>query len=145
MPATKDPTSSASLPPPFIALAEWVVPGLGYGLLGQRARGLTIGLTIMILFALGILIGGVQVVEAPSLNGSGTIFSQIMQKPWFIGQALTGLPGIVAAMIGERTDLPISHARVNEIGTLYTAVAGMLNLMSIIDSSYRATLPESAS
>ena len=31
-----------------------------------------------------------------------------------------------------------SHARTNELGVLYTAVAGMLNLLAIIDSSYRA-------
>ena len=33
---------------------------------------------------------------------------------------------------------PWSHARVYEIGTLYTAVAGMLNLMAILDAAYRA-------
>jgi len=37
---------------------------------------------------------------------------------------------------------PASHARVSDIGILYTAVAGMLNLMAIIDASYRATLDE---
>jgi hypothetical protein len=46
--------------------------------------------------------------------------------------------GIYAGKIGPTQ--PASHARVSDIGTLYTAVAGMLNLMAIIDSSYRATL-----
>ena len=32
----------------------------------------------------------------------------------------------------------VSHGRVNEIGVLYTAVAGMLNLLAIIDASHRA-------
>ena len=32
----------------------------------------------------------------------------------------------------------ISHSRVNEIGVLYTAVAGMLNLLAIIDAASRA-------
>ena len=31
-----------------------------------------------------------------------------------------------------------SHARVNEIGSLYLSVAGLLNLMAIIDAAYRA-------
>ena len=31
-----------------------------------------------------------------------------------------------------------SHARTNELGVLYTAVAGMLNLLAIIDAAYRA-------
>ena len=33
-----------------------------------------------------------------------------------------------------------SHSRLWEIGTLYTAVAGMLNLLAIIDSSHRAAI-----
>jgi hypothetical protein len=33
---------------------------------------------------------------------------------------------------------PQSHVRINEIGSLYLSVAGLLNLMAIIDSSYRA-------
>jgi hypothetical protein len=32
----------------------------------------------------------------------------------------------------------MSHSRSWEIGALYTAVAGMLNLLAIIDSTYRA-------
>jgi hypothetical protein len=31
-----------------------------------------------------------------------------------------------------------SHSRINEIGVLYTAVAGMLNLLAIIDAASRA-------
>jgi len=34
--------------------------------------------------------------------------------------------------------VPQSHSRSWEIGTLYTAVAGMLNLLVIIDSAHRA-------
>jgi hypothetical protein len=46
-------------------------------------------------------------------------------------------------MIGnEKAGYVLSHARVNEIGTLYTAVAGMLNLLAIIDSAYRSARQE---
>ena len=34
--------------------------------------------------------------------------------------------------------VPKSHGRLWEFGTLYTAVAGMLNLLAILDSAYRA-------
>jgi len=138
-------SSALSLPPPVIALAQWLVPGLGYWLLGQRVRGWVVGLTILLLFILGLLIGGIRVVDPPSMAGQGSFFSQIMLRPWFIGQVLNGLPGVVAAILGQHFKMPVSTARVNEIGTLYTAVAGMLNLMAIIDSSYRATLEESES
>ena len=35
----------------------------------------------------------------------------------------------------------MSTARIFDIGTLYTAVAGMLNLLVIIDATYRSTRP----
>ncbi len=36
----------------------------------------------------------------------------------------------------------MSHSRVNEIAVLYTAVAGMLNLLAMIDASHRANHSE---
>jgi hypothetical protein len=78
-------------------------------------------------------------------------FAEIANKPWFVGQILAGPMCLATAhrslleshtpIVTEgRTDLgvPRSHARIFEIGTLYTAIAGMLNLLAIIDSSYRA-------
>lgn len=127
---------TVSPPAPLVALAAWLIPGAGYWLLGQRSRGLTVGITILVLFFLGILIGGVRVVEAPP---SG----QLLQRPWFIGQALTGPVALIAAWASStlstgRLAQVVSHARIAEIGTLYTAIAGMLNLMTIIDASSRA-------
>ena len=37
-----------------------------------------------------------------------------------------------------------SHARVNEIGSLYLSVAGLLNLMAIIDAAHRAAQTQRA-
>ena len=59
-------TSSSSVPPPIVALATWIVPGSGYWLIGQRGRSLTVGITIIILFVLGLVIGGVRVVDVPA-------------------------------------------------------------------------------
>jgi hypothetical protein len=124
-------------PPPIVAVAGWVIPGAGYVMIGQRARGVTIGVTILALFVMGLLIGGIRVVDSPP----GYTPYQILQKPWFIPQVLAGPVTIVTTMIGHKYDPKdqwISTARVNEIGTLYTAIAGLLNLMAIIDSSFRA-------
>ncbi len=127
------------LPPPLVALAGWIFPGAGYWLIGQRTRALTVGITILILFFLGILIGGVGSVDAPSLGGPDSLFAKVLQKPWFIGQVLAGPISLIAAWIAAVIEAPLSHARVMEIGTLYSAVAGMLNLMAIIDSASRAS------
>lgn len=145
------------MPTPVVALAAWLVPGGGYLLLGQVARALTVGLTVIALFVGGLLIGGMKVVDEPDwskvapASGDGGVrlgervsnaLRAVVEKPWFVGQFLAG-PGslAIARKAWARTpDNPyaISHSRSNEIGTLYTAVAGMLNLLAIIDASYRA-------
>lgn len=124
-------------PPPLVGLCAWLVPGLGYWLIGQRARGLTVGITILLIFVAGLAIGGIRVVDAPN----GFTPQLMLQKPWFIGQVLAGPVTLISNFIAGHwgpSGAPFSHARVWEIGTLYTAIAGMLNLMAIIDSSYRA-------
>lgn len=167
-------SSRLSSSPPVIAIAAWLIPGAGYLLLGQKTRGVTIGITIIVLFILGVLIGGIRVVDVPGYTTLGekkilTVqetdgkvgpmprvwalraqpLQTVFEKPWYVGQVLTGPICLAASYVSIKvaapdnlgaavSNTPPSHARVWEIGTLYTAVAGMLNLMAIIDSSYRA-------
>jgi hypothetical protein len=141
------PESHRSPPPAaIVALAGWIVPGLGYFMLGHRARAMTVGVTIVLLFAGGLLIGGVRVVDAPDFTSGAAsqLPGRVLQKPWFIGQAMAGPIGLAAAYASQAAAASpelrdvVSHARVWEIGTLYTAVAGMLNLLAIIDAAHRA-------
>jgi hypothetical protein len=136
------PSNHSAPPTPLVALAGWLIPGAGYFLIGQHKRALVIGVCVVLLFVLGVLIAGIAVVEAPSLGGSGSLVSGILQKPWFLGQVMTGPIGLISAWIGQGVadDYPAAKARLGEIGTLYTAVAGMLNLLAIIDASHRASL-----
>ena len=130
--------------PPVVALAGWALPGAGYWLIGQRGRAITCGVTILLVFFAGIFIAGVRVVQAPDMSGPGNTFQRVLQRPWFIGQVLAGPVGIGAAMTSnalaqsEKYGQIESKARLAEIGTLYTAVAGMLNLLTIIDAAHRA-------
>jgi hypothetical protein len=146
-----------------VTLAAWLLPGAGHFIIGQRSRGLTIGISILVLFVLGLLIGGMRVVDMPSWNRvrqlrqerqslPGAALSAVMEKPWYVGQFLAGPVSIISARTawagdpharGEKGNpYFLSHARSNEIGTLYTAVAGMLNLLAIIDATYRAARDE---
>jgi hypothetical protein len=130
--------------PPVVALAGWLVPGAGYWLIGQRARALVCGATILVVFVMGILISGVRVVQAPDMTGPGNPIQRVLTKPWFIGQALAGPVGIATAYASDQLAHSAAYgkveakARLAEIGTLYTAVAGMLNLLTIIDAAHRA-------
>ena len=135
-------------PPPLVALAGWFVPGLGYCIIGQRLRGTVIGVTILLLFVAGLAIGGMHVIDAPT----GLTLPLIFQKPWFICQVMTGPVSLVSSYLANHwgtyidpnttktiVGVAYSHARMNEIGVLYTAIAGMLNLMAVIDASYRSS------
>ena len=147
--------------PPFVAaLAGLALPGLGYLLAGERERGYLAGITILLLFAAGLLIGGVRVIDVPGYTDDGQRLAAggpgaaagdwaltahpiatVMAKPWFVPQALVGPLAFVAGRISlglaAAGSIP-SHARVAEIGVLYTAVAGGLNLLVVIDAASRA-------
>jgi hypothetical protein len=152
-------------PPPLVALAGWLLPGAGYALIGQKTRGFAVGVTILLLFVSGLLIGGMRVVDSSYIESvqqrqererteadqrrynphyaPPNPIARTLQKPWFIGQVLAGpvaiASNVIATRWGGESGSPFSHARVYEIGVLYTAVAGMLNLMAIIDAAYRAS------
>ena len=172
-------TGSFAVPAPLVAVAGWLVPGLGYVLIGQRARGIVIGATILTMFMFGLLLAGVRVIDVPGYDDLGERvlvdrdgrkierpaqlrgqtgewaltarpLSEIGNKPWFVPQLVAGPICLFAAHYslevshpanGERGNVsavPRTHARLSEFGTLYTAIAGMLNLLAIIDAAYRA-------
>lgn len=147
------------LPPgaPLVALAGWAVPGLGYILIGERWRGVVCGLTIVVLFVMGLVIGGVRVVDVPGYDpvgkkrnittssGSQWVLTArplgaLMEKPWYLPQLLVGLPNVVAsyASVQISDEVQKARARLGEIGTLYAAVAGVMNLIVLIDSAQRS-------
>ncbi len=188
-----------SASPALVGIAAWAVPGLGYILLREWTRGIVIGVAVILLFLMGILIGGIRIMDPPGwgeygyktylvqsydpsikgykiehidpqtekseadpTNGGDSKligWSMIAQpvaelgdKPWFVGQILCGPITFATGDIsihearasidanGNITPgVAASHARSWEIGTLYTAVAGMLNLLAIIDSVNRAS------
>ena len=208
---------SKSQSPALVAVAGLVLPGLGYILVGERKRGIIVGLTLLLMFLGGILIAGIRVFEVPGYNDDGwkvyleyypmreglypeptthpairiepvdsrspggsrqatvvrrdpdgtirekvtdrfpvepaqwlllaNFRGEIANRIWFVPQALMGLPTAVAgycSISAAQANVPRSHARLAEIGTLYTAVAGMLNLLVVIDAACRCGRREQA-
>lgn len=143
--------------PPLVALAGWAVPGLGYLLIGQRARALYAGVAIVLIFLGGILIAGVRCVDVPGYDSEGNLrrlgrspqskpyvqqyfFRAVLDKPWYIPQVLAGPMALGTSVWSVKVSDHVgkSTGRLWDIGTLYTAVAGMLNLLVMLDAAHRA-------
>jgi hypothetical protein len=110
--------------------------------MGDRKRGLILCVTICSLFLSGVLIGGVGVVDYR------------LNRAWFFGQMFNG-PAVMLAVARAKTMMAYPNANVgsdpymgtpdapnlyepsfgrpNEIGILYTALAGLLNLFIFYD------------
>jgi hypothetical protein len=119
---------------PMAVVGGWLVPGLGYWILGQKSRGLVVFGAILLLFFMGVLIGGIKVVDAPTQFTT----AQLFEKPWYALQVLAGMVAVVSAYAANQPWIPVSHAHSFDIGTLYTSVAGFLNLLTIVDVGWRA-------
>jgi hypothetical protein len=101
-------------------LIAWLVPGSGYWLIGQRSRGTIVFFTIVITFLLGMLLGGAEMVD------------RTRSLPWFLAQILTGVPGLLAAVIQD-PNIKAGYGRGIDFGQVYSGVAGLLNLVCIFD------------
>ena len=152
-------TSDVIRPWPLVALGGWVLPGLGHVLAGHTRRGVIVGVTLLLLFTAGLLIGGIDVVDRKN------------DTLWFAGQALLGPVALGADYAHRRLDdardaqvagyarghnlsdeqalnalreegtvaYRTSVGRVNELGTLYATLAGVMNLLVILDAVGKAS------
>ena len=119
---------------PLAGLLAWVVPGLGHLLIGERARGLICLLVIGVTFWGGVAIGGVCESVDPA-----------SRKAWFMAQSCTGVHALAAYAWGQRLgrgdDAPPetrAHWMSAETGVVYCGVAGLLNILVILDALARA-------
>ncbi len=123
----------------FVApLLAWLLPGSGHWFLGYRRRGVLIASGVLGLYVLGLLIGSVGVV-----NRRDAFW-------WYCGQVFAGPAtpmldywGAKHAPPDDPADDPgytyatPSFAKVSEIGTLYTTLAGLMNLIAILDVMFK--------
>jgi hypothetical protein len=137
---------------PLPAILGWLIPGLGHVYIGERGRGMFVFAGVAFLWACGLLIGGIDSVDRKG------------DRLWFIAQAGTGpiafvIDGLNNSLLktgrtGELIDSPgprgedgrptsvkvntfksVAHA--NEYGTLYTALAGLMNIVALLDAGSR--------
>lgn len=108
-----------------VGLVGWLIPGGGYFLLGENRRGTIILATIALTFAVGAYIGSIGVVDP------------VGEKLWYLAQILSS-PAVAA--IGHLTAGGgyLVYGRCAEVGQIYTSIAGLLNLLCIVNAVYLA-------
>lgn len=132
---------------PISAFLAWLVPGLGHWYIGERVRGAIFFVTITLTFWTGVAVGGFR----------ATI--DLNERPlWFMGQVCNGvyaLTSYAASNAMTRAEAPPpdggrTHRRMKrpspltahwistDVAIHYTGVAGLLNILIILDAMLRA-------
>lgn len=114
------------------------MPGLGHWWIGERARAVILFLLVSITFWGGVAVGGVRSVVSERENGPW-IAAQLCMGP----QALVALTASRQLRRNEASGVSPSYKAPwpsGEIGVIYAGVAGLLNLLAILDVLARVEL-----
>jgi len=111
----------------IVGLLGWLLPGAGHFLLKQEKRAIIIFATITLTFCAGIYVGSIGVIDP------------IGAKPWYVAQIMNSPMVAVLGHLTAGGGFPV-YGRPNEIGQIYTSIAGLLNLLCIVNAVYLAHL-----
>lgn len=107
--------------PALAAGVSWIVPGLGHALAGQKGKGALMGAAVALVFALGMVFS------------HGHAVDRAIASVWWIGEMLFGGGALFAALVTapiEMTSFPENL----ELGTNLCTVAGLMNLVVMVDA-----------
>ncbi|MCD4830482.1 MAG: hypothetical protein K8R02_01590 [Anaerohalosphaeraceae bacterium] len=120
-----------SLPLLFlVGFAGWWVPGLGHLIIGKKASAAIIFGSILSAIFVGLWISSIAVIDT--------------HEPWYWAQLFNSpLIALLSYLNGEVCHCSV-FGRPREIGQIYTGVAGMLNLLCVVNAVYLAHKMHSA-
>jgi hypothetical protein len=110
-----------------VGLFAWFVPGAGHFILNRKKHAIIIFITIAVTFCIGLYAGSIGVIDPAGA------------KPWYVAQIMNS-PIVAAIGYLTRTGNYPVYGRPNEVGQLYTSIAGLLNLLCIVNAVYMAHL-----
>ena len=107
----------------LLCLASWALPGAGHVWLGRRAKGLVFLVALPLMFAIGL---GIH----------GRLFPFDLSEPFVALAALADLGIGLPYFIGSAMGFGIGDVRAvtYEYGNAFLIVAGLLNLLVVIDA-----------
>lgn len=112
---------------PVAAFLAWLVPGLGHWWIGERARALVFFVVLTVTFWAGVAVGGVRTTITPRENGAW-IAAQLCMG----GQSLGALYWSNHRATNYKNEVKAPWPSSN-VSVVYAGVAGLLNLLVIID------------
>lgn len=112
-----------------VGLLAWFVPGAGHLMIKKLKHTIIIFVTIVLTFCVGIYIGSIGVINP------------VGAKPWYIAQIMNSPIVLMLGNITAQGGYPV-YGRPSEIGQIYTSIAGLLNLLCIVNAVYWAHLRE---
>lgn len=116
----RSPSPAAANRTALSTFLAWLVPGLGHFHQGRKARGAVVFALLVGCFVLG------------SLLAEGSNLSRERHFYYWAGQFAIGLPGIVAELAFGT--MRVTHdIRYVDAGLVFGCVAGMLNVLAMID------------
>jgi hypothetical protein len=137
--------------PLLAAFLAWLVPGLGHYYQGRKGKAILYASCILGLFLVGLLMGEGKIVYWRWVSPfNSDKFCLYYPGQFFVG--LPALPALIQATLSHYGHDPILwgfmaepsqivlnglHPRLGklvEIGTIYTTVAGLLNILAIYDA-----------
>ncbi len=138
--------------PLLAAFLAWLIPGLGHLYQGRIAKGILYAAFILGLYLAGLVMGEGKIVYWRWVN---PLQNPERFNPYYVGQFFVGLPALPAliqstlqdrgfgpvfwGLMAEPAQNAINglHPRLGklvEIGTIYTTIAGLLNILAIYDA-----------
>jgi len=109
----------------IVGLLAWAIPGAGHFLIKERRRAVIVFVTITATFMAGIYIGSIGVIDS------------VGAKPWYLAQIMASPAVKLISQVTRDGQYP-SYGKPFDIGQIYTAIAGMLNLLCILSAVYMA-------
>jgi hypothetical protein len=109
-------------------LAAWIIPGGGHFMQKRMGRGALIFASVLLMFLFGLFMRGMMFTP----DNSGDVLTKLISYGGFVCDLANGALYFLASMFGYAApDMP---GAVHDYGTKFLVTAGLLNILSMVDS-----------